>query len=60
MATPIGGVLGGGAYKAFVEMHHIPFSGQERDPSEEESIPLKKKRNICSDACVKPERNGNN
>lgn len=60
MATPIGGVLGAGLYKVFVEMHHPPSSGQEMEPDEEESFPLKNKRNICSDVCVKPETNGNN
>ncbi|XP_015235357.1 PREDICTED: aquaporin-7-like [Cyprinodon variegatus] len=60
VATPIGGVLGAGLYKVFVEMHHPPSSGQEMEPDEEESFPLKNKRNICSDVCVKPETNGNN
>ncbi|KAM4740907.1 aquaporin-7 [Anableps anableps] len=58
VATSIGGVLGAGVYKAFVEMHHPPLSGQEGDPIEEESLPLNKKQDICAD--VKPETNGNN
>ncbi|XP_013872484.1 aquaporin-7 isoform X2 [Austrofundulus limnaeus] len=44
VAPPIGGVLGAGVYKAFVELHHRPLSGQG-----EESIPLKKEENNCAD-----------
>ncbi|KAF7208290.1 aquaporin-7 isoform X2 [Nothobranchius furzeri] len=43
VAPPIGGVLGAGLYKAFVELHHPPISGQQ-----ENSIPLKKGENICT------------
>ncbi|MED6258736.1 hypothetical protein ATANTOWER_011635 [Ataeniobius toweri] len=59
VATPIGGVLGAGVYKVFVEMQHPRFSGQDIETSEDESLPLKKERNICSDVCVKLETNGN-
>ncbi|XP_037535122.1 aquaporin-7 [Nematolebias whitei] len=51
VAPPIGGVLGAGVYKAFVELHHPPLSEQK-----EESIPLKKEEN-CDDTCAKPHAN---
>ncbi|MEQ2159203.1 hypothetical protein GOODEAATRI_020325 [Goodea atripinnis] len=59
VATPIGGVLGAGVYKVFVEMQHPRFSAQDIEISEDECLPLKKERNICSDVCVKLETNGN-
>nr|XP_020448276.1 aquaporin-7-like isoform X2 [Monopterus albus] len=55
VAPPIGGVLGGGLYKALVEMHHqtLPEQGQGKNEKlEDESIPLEKLKNICADVCV--------
>ncbi|KAM6927704.1 aquaporin-7 [Xenentodon cancila] len=52
IAPPIGGVLGAGVYKAFVEMHHPALSGQGLGPVSEESVLLEKKQNICSDASL--------
>uniref|UniRef100_A0A3Q1EBT8 Aquaporin 7 n=1 Tax=Acanthochromis polyacanthus TaxID=80966 RepID=A0A3Q1EBT8_9TELE len=45
VATPIGGVLGAGIYKVFVELHHPPHS-EQAEGSAEESIPLEKNQNI--------------
>ncbi|KAM8757448.1 aquaporin-7 [Acanthopagrus schlegelii] len=52
VAPPIGGVLGAGIYKVFVEMHHRPFSEHDEAPVEEETAPLGKKENICANECV--------
>ncbi|XP_072238715.1 aquaporin-7 [Leuresthes tenuis] len=52
VAPLIGGVLGAGVYKAFVELHHPPLTGQCGRPVEEEFVPLEKEQNICSNECV--------
>ncbi|KAM4587593.1 aquaporin-7 isoform 2-T2 [Odontesthes bonariensis] len=52
VAPMIGGVLGAGVYKAFVELHHPPLNGQGGRPVEEESVLLGKEQNICSNECV--------
>ncbi|XP_047439423.1 aquaporin-7 isoform X1 [Mugil cephalus] len=52
VAPPIGGVLGAGLYKVFVELHHPPLSEQGGEPVEEESLPLEKEQNISSNVCV--------
>lgn len=55
VAPPIGGVLGAGIYKAFVEMHHRPISeqgGQLAEEIKEESMPLEKQKNISGSVCV--------
>lgn len=55
VAPPIGGVLGAGIYKAFVEMHHQPASeqgGQLVEGLQEESVPLEKQKNISGNVCV--------
>lgn len=55
VAPPIGGVLGAGLYKAFVEMHHQPISGQAGklvEELQEESTPLEKQKNISVNVCV--------
>ncbi|XP_022056351.1 aquaporin-7 [Acanthochromis polyacanthus] len=51
VATPIGGVLGAGIYKVFVELHHPPHS-EQAEGSAEESIPLEKNQNISVNVCV--------
>ncbi|RVE72996.1 hypothetical protein OJAV_G00044120 [Oryzias javanicus] len=43
VAPSIGGVLGAGVYKAFVELHHPHPSGQNRVQVEDEVIPLVKR-----------------
>lgn len=52
VAPPIGGVLGGGLYKALVEMHHPSLSEQDDRLMEEEAAPLGKQENICANLCV--------
>ncbi|XP_041803850.1 aquaporin-7 [Chelmon rostratus] len=52
IAAPTGGVLGAGLYKALVEMHHPPLSEQGEGLVEEETAPLGKQENICSNVCV--------
>ncbi|XP_028262036.1 aquaporin-7 [Parambassis ranga] len=52
VAPPIGGVLGAGVYKAFVELHHPLISEQCGGLMEEESAPLEKEQNICANVCV--------
>lgn len=52
VAPPIGGVLGAGIYKVFVEMHHLAFSEHDEALVEEETAPLGKKENICANECV--------
>ncbi|XP_041836550.1 aquaporin-7 [Melanotaenia boesemani] len=52
VAPTIGGVLGAGVYKALVELHHPPLSGQREEQVEEESFPLEKEQTICSNECV--------
>ncbi|KAI3370327.1 hypothetical protein L3Q82_025096 [Scortum barcoo] len=52
VAPPIGGVLGGGLYKALVEMHHPPLSEQTEELVGEETAPLGKPDNICANVCV--------
>lgn len=49
VAPLIGGVLGAGLYKAFVEMHHRPLSGQDGKLLEEsENTSLEKQENISA------------
>lgn len=51
VATPIGGVLGAGLYKVFVELHHSHLS--EKDGAMvEEGVPLDKRTNACANVCV--------
>lgn len=52
VAPPIGGVLGAGLYKAFVELHHPPLSERGGELVEEELFPLEKEQNISSNVCV--------
>ncbi|XP_026205059.1 aquaporin-7 isoform X1 [Anabas testudineus] len=56
VAPPIGGVLGAGIYKVFVEMHHQPVSGQGGqlvEELQEENTPLEKQKYISSgNVCV--------
>ncbi|XP_029907011.1 aquaporin-7 [Myripristis murdjan] len=55
LAPLVGGVLGAGVYKAFVEMHHPSPSDQEEklaQEPEEETAPLEKQSRICADVCV--------
>ncbi|XP_029006757.1 aquaporin-7 [Betta splendens] len=52
VAPPIGGVLGAGLYKAFVEMHHQPISGQLERGLQEESAPLEKQQHTSVNVCV--------
>ncbi|KAM4613678.1 aquaporin-7 [Polymixia lowei] len=51
VAPFIGGLVGAGIYKTFVEMHHPPLCDQSGE-TEEETAPLEKQKNICSDVCV--------
>lgn len=52
VAPPIGGILGAGIYKAFVEMHHPPLSKQAEGLLEEETVALGKQENNCANVCV--------
>lgn len=52
IAPPIGGVLGGGLYKAMVEMHHPPLSEPGEVLVEEERAPLEKQEIIDANSCV--------
>lgn len=55
VAPPVGGVLGAGLYKAFVEMHHQPISGQGgkfEGELQEESTPLEKQNHMSVNVCV--------
>lgn len=50
-APLIGGLLGGGVYRAMVEMHHPPDSGERQETTKEESVPLGKQENTCNNTC---------
>ncbi|KAM9757915.1 aquaporin-7 [Menidia menidia] len=52
VAPLIGGVLGGGVYKALVELLHPPVSAQGEGPLEEEFVLQEKEQSICSNKCV--------
>ncbi|XP_040889735.1 aquaporin-7 isoform X1 [Toxotes jaculatrix] len=55
VAPPIGGVLGAGLYKALVELHHPPLSDQGGglvEELQEETSPLEKQKNTCTNVCV--------
>ncbi|XP_053723291.1 aquaporin-7 [Synchiropus splendidus] len=53
VAPPIGGVLGAGVYKAFVEMHHSSTpDAKPMKEMEEETSPREIAQNNHSDACV--------
>nr|XP_020484999.1 aquaporin-7-like [Labrus bergylta] len=52
VAPPIGGILGAGLYKAFVEMLHPPLSEQSEGLLEEETVALEKRENNCANVCV--------
>ncbi|XP_041639214.1 aquaporin-7 [Cheilinus undulatus] len=51
VAPPIGGILGAGIYKVFVELHHPPVSRGDR-LLEEETVALEKQENSCANVCV--------
>lgn len=51
VAPPIGGVLGAGLYKGFVELHHSHLSEQD-GAMVEEAVPLDKETNTCANVCV--------
>lgn len=51
IAPPIGGILGAGIYKVFVELHHPPHSRGDR-LLEEETVALEKQENSCANVCV--------
>lgn len=50
-APLIGGLLGGGVYRAMVEMHHPPDSEEREGPTKEELVPLGKQENTCNNTC---------
>lgn len=52
VAPPIGGVLGGGLYRAMVEMHHPPLSEPGEVLVEEERAPLEKQESTDANSCV--------
>lgn len=48
VATPIGGVLGAGVYKVFVELHHPAVCEERERLAGEESVPLEKVQNVSA------------
>ncbi|KAM9408754.1 aquaporin-7 [Pholidichthys leucotaenia] len=51
VAPPIGGVLGAGLYKAFVELHH-PLLSEQDGETQEELVCLQKEQSPSVDICV--------
>lgn len=52
IAPLIGGLLGAGVYKTMVEMHHPSHSEERNGAKKEESVPLGKQENTCTNKCV--------
>lgn len=52
VAPLVGGPLGAGVYRAMVEMHHSPEPEETKELTKEESVPLGKQENTCTNTCV--------
>lgn len=48
VAPLVGGPLGAGVYRTMVEMHHPPESRESEELTKEESVPLGKRENTCT------------